>query len=131
MIRRAVKLRCRGLQLRGCRRQGIDDFADAGREIIGQPVHGGTLVGFGPSLAFRLLLLQPSDFQGVLLEHLNGGGHRPNLVAPPLGRNFDLQIAFRQPLHGFRHGPHGAGDAAREEERKDGTQQRPRPGDHQ
>ena len=88
----------RGLHARRRRRHRTDDAVDAALEIVGEAFHRRAALGRGPLLGLRLGLFQPADAHGIVLEDLDGGGHRADLVAAADAGNVAFQLAIGQRL---------------------------------
>ena len=75
-------------------------------------MHGRPFFLLGPLCRGDLFGLEALGLDGVVLEHLNGGGHPADFVAPADADDPNRMIAFGQRRHGTRHAAQGAGDAA-------------------
>ena len=88
-----------GLHAGGGRRHRADDAGHAAFEIAGDLFHRRPPVGVGARLYVGFLLFKPANAQCIVLEYLDGRGHRADLVAAADAGNFAVQPALGEVLH--------------------------------
>ena len=102
-------------QRRGAQRLG--NRADVGFELVGDGGDHLLALAFALELQLLLLGLKPHPVGGVLLEHLDGGGHLADLVPETHCRHHDVDVAVGQPPHRRRHRRERPDDAAGDQHR--------------
>ena len=99
------------LQFGRGRRDGLDDAADRGLEIVGELVHVRLALLGGALLRGLGLGLERARLDHVVLEHLHGRRHAADLVAPRRERNLRRGVAVREHAHRLRDAADRARDA--------------------
>src|SRR5207247_6171842 len=88
-----------GLHAGGGRRPRADDAGHAAPEIAGDAFHRRPPFGLGARLHLGFRLFEPTDTHRIVLEDLDGCGHRADLVAAADAGNGAVEPALGQVLH--------------------------------
>ena len=88
-----------GLHAGGRRRHRAHDAGHAAFEVAGDAFHRRPPFGLGASLHLGFLLFKPADAHRIVLENLDGLGHRTDFVAAADTGNFAVETALGEVLH--------------------------------